>query len=310
LVAPGTRAASGTTADTCCIWPPKGSVDLEKDKSVLVNTVVVVVPLGAPKVTPATVMMKLVAVVAEAVNCTLPLGSCVGAVKMPSGDCPVIESEPETPNKLELTMAMLSERSCVWVVKEIVTVLPWFVGTLSAMAIETPTARTRPPRLGVPRSALRTSWVVCTLNPQEKPEVGAPIVMPESVTVKAPPSNFFATVSVNKPDAEATLALNESAGVWPPIVTDAEEVSKNVGGKNMETKLPDANVVWVVKETVIDFDLAVGILSAELIDNATPDTWPPSLSENVVPGLSVVVLTLMVLPRVAAPMVTPVIVTV
>ncbi len=49
---------------------------------------------------------------------------------------------------------------------------------------------------------------------------------------------------------------------------------------------PDANAVWVVKETVIDFDLAVGILSAGLIDNSTPDTWPPSLSENVFPGLS------------------------
>ncbi len=135
----------------------------------LVNTVVVVVALGAPNVTPATVTMKLVAVVAEAVNCTTPLDGCVGAEKMPSGDCPVIESEPETPNKLELMMAMLPRRSGVWVVNEIVTVLPWFVGTLSALAIETPTACTRPPRLGVPMSALRRSWVVCTLNPQEKP---------------------------------------------------------------------------------------------------------------------------------------------
>jgi hypothetical protein len=60
--------------------------------------------------------------------------------------------------------------------------------------------------------------------------------------VKAPPSNFLATVSVNKPDAEATLPLNESAGVWPPIVTDAEEMSKNVGGKKMKTELPAPTV--------------------------------------------------------------------
>ncbi len=30
---------------------------------------------------------------------------------------------------------------------------------------------------------------------------------------------------------------------------------------------PDARAVWVVKTTAIDFDLAVGMLSAELIDN-------------------------------------------
>ena len=135
----------------------------------LVNTVVVVVALGAPNVTPATVTMKLVAVVAEAVNCTTPLDGCVGAEKMPSGDCPVIESEPGTPNKSETTVAMLPWRSCVWVLKEIVTVLPWPVGILSALAIETLTDCTRPPRLGVPMSALRRSWVVATLNPQENP---------------------------------------------------------------------------------------------------------------------------------------------
>jgi hypothetical protein len=135
---------------------------------VLVYTVVVVAALGGPKVTPAIVRMKLVAVVAAAVSCTSRACGCV-TVKMPSGDCPVIESEPGTPNKSETTVAMLPWRSCVWVLKEIVTVLPWPVGTLSALAIETLTDCTRPPRLGVPMSALRRSWVVATLNPQENP---------------------------------------------------------------------------------------------------------------------------------------------
>jgi hypothetical protein len=63
-----------------------------------------------------------------------------------------------------------------------------------------------------------------------------------SVTVKEPPSNFLATVSVKVPDAEATFDENESAGAWPPIVTDAEDVSKNVGGKYIETESPAPKV--------------------------------------------------------------------
>jgi hypothetical protein len=54
--------------------------------------------------------------------------------KASAGDCPAMERVLEPTNKLDAIVAILLTKSWVWVVKEIVTVLPWFVGTLSASA--------------------------------------------------------------------------------------------------------------------------------------------------------------------------------
>ena len=90
--------------------------------SVVVRTEVVVVMLGDPSVMPEIVMVNRwglrateVRVKPEAVN--------VGAEKAASGDWPVIERALPVGNKVDEMMTWLLARSCVCVVKEMVTVL-------------------------------------------------------------------------------------------------------------------------------------------------------------------------------------------
>ncbi len=102
--------------------PPSDPVSTEPAASVVVETVVVVVMLGDPRLTPEIVTVNRVGFCATEVRVN-PNDANVGDEKTASGDCPTIVRALPVGNKLDEIKTWLLARSCVCVVNEMITVL-------------------------------------------------------------------------------------------------------------------------------------------------------------------------------------------